>query len=163
MVAPKLSGKFNSLPYLTNAWIVVNNDISERIERGQDVQGASPRLVKLFLSRQDLSISARLFPPAISKTLYNCYIRSEGLHDLIELRDQMMEMEMYDEGVRCVGWWEYCSGEPLGGVGSPWFQTHPHFYREFPSSEYPTTTSCGTAQISPDRVLVAGQARRKFV
>jgi hypothetical protein len=49
------------------------------------------------------------------------------------------------------GMWSYKTGEPIGGVGSPWFQTPVGVANFMNITEV------------EDTVLLAGQATRKFV
>ncbi|MDB4312058.1 hypothetical protein N9937_01380 [bacterium] len=51
----------------------------------------------------------------------NVYRRGDDLSDFVALREAIYDSPT----VICWGMWHYDTGEPVGGVGSPWFQTPP--------------------------------------
>lgn len=150
-------------PYITNAWIVVDDTHVTDLVNDVEVMGFGSELTTVLKDRFSPGAVAQFFPATVSKTLYNCYIRRHGLHELVGLREKLQELENFGMGVKCVGWWEYETGEPLGGVGSPWFQTFPSFEEEFPRPTRPVSIGGEEKPIPKDRLMVAGQARRKFV
>ena len=87
------------------------------------------------------------FPPGI----WNCYARGEGYSDFVGMREELQELEeRHYPDFQVAGCWNYYTGDPIGGVGSPWFITPPELKDIIP----------GGIQ---DIVLGAGQATRKFV
>lgn len=105
--------------------------------------------------------------PNATHRLLSCYIRHEGLHDITAIREELQDFEdFFSDSIKCVGCWDFYTGEPIGGVGSPWFVT-PHWV----DSDFPilrgTAPELGgvtpTAPITNDGILFSGQAPRKFV
>lgn len=74
----------------------------------------------------------------------NIYLQVDDISELVPLREEMQDSFT----VTCHGMWHYETGEPIGGVGSPWFQTYPEDF---------------AGGIVRDFMLLAGQSPRKFV
>lgn len=107
------------------------------------------------------------FPPS----LWNCYVTAENLSSLTAMREDLQElMADYPEDFIVAGCWDYYTGEPIGGVGSPWFVTPPGLAAIMPGIQQPSDPGPWPPPSAPpvfgvlqDIVLGAGQARRKFV
>jgi hypothetical protein len=98
-----------------------------------------PETLKLARNFPERSIG--LFPQG----LWNCYARGEGIHEFVGIREDLQRLAGTYPGVfQVAGCWNVATGDPIGGVGSPWFVTPP-----------------GLETV--DTALMAGQAKRKFV
>ena len=84
--------------------------------------------------------------------LNNCYSVGEDLSDFVKAREDFQELEdRYYPDIWVGGAWNVATGEPIGGVGSPWFTYPGDLLALMPGG------------ILDDIVLMAGQAKRKFV
>jgi hypothetical protein len=109
------------------------------------------------------------YPPG----LWNCIFQADGLHALVAMREEMQAwMAAYPDNFRIGGCWDYYTGQPVGGVGSPWFETPPGLadimppepQPQPPSTEFPPTEfNPPVAGVLWDITLGAGQAKRVFV
>lgn len=82
--------------------------------------------------------------------------------DVVIREDLQAWQAAYPNDVLPAGAWDVATGEPVGGVGSPWFTTPPELILYMPDEPTgPGTFQPATklAQIN----LLAGQAGRKFV
>lgn len=105
------------------------------------INSLNPTLPKLFKGKVQ----------PVGWDVWNCYIDVDDLSDIVPLREGLQELEFYyPDYFRVLGAWEY-EGQPIGGVGSPWFPSPPDFLDFMPSSEV------------EDVVLLAGQHQRSFV
>lgn len=163
---------------ITNFWILITDllratsaqvgvnafgDVTERIE----VNWASvdtDDLINVPLRMPRESEAAGLEGP-VGWGLLNCYIPGEyGV--LTPLRENLQELEArYPDDFVVGGAYDVSTGEPVGGVGNPWFPTPPLLYEFAPpqsSNDYsiPTDIQQGTLANSQ---LLSGQASRKFV
>lgn len=78
--------------------------------------------------------------------LWNCYASGSGYHSFVVMREDLQGIEeAYPGHFQVAGCWDYTTGAPIGGVGSPWFVTPEGF------------------DVRRDIVLGAGQAKRNFV
>ena len=110
-----------------------------------------------------------LFPPDV----WNCLTRADGLHALTAMREELQRwMAAYPDNFKIGGCWDYYTGQPIGGVGSPWFETPPGLGDALPPEpqpQPPQTEFPPTEVIPPvpgqlwDVMLGAGQAKRVFV
>ena len=58
------------------------------------------------------------------------YTQSPGLAEQVPIREQLQELgDTYPDDFLCIGSWNF-DGSPIGGVGSPWFQTPPELKPE---------------------------------
>jgi hypothetical protein len=110
----------------------------------------------LNIMRADTRKMLRAFPeryPAVLPTgLWNCYVRAPGLFALTAMREDLQRvMAAYPEEFNVVGCWDYYTGSPIGGVGSPWFYKPPGLEDIMPGGEM------------HDIVLGAGQGKRIFI
>lgn len=95
---------------------------------------------------------ARSFDDHMGWKLRSLYRRIDDLSDIVSLREDLQWLEdTYPGSFYMAGMWHYETGEPIGGVGSPWFQTPPEVANFMPGGVIEQT------------VLLAGQATRKFV
>lgn len=104
--------------------------------------------------------------------LWNCYVTADGLHALVAMREELQEtMARYPVDFQVAGCWDFYSGQPVGGVGSPWFDTPPGLAAMMPGIQLPSEDP-GPPPLAPgpveygvlhDIVLGAGQAPRRFI
>jgi hypothetical protein len=84
-------------------------------------------------------------------TVWSGYARADGLGELTPTREFMQDLEArYFPDFYVGGMWDFHTGQPLGGVGSPWFVT--------PLELGPLLG--GTVR---DVSLNAGQTKRNFI
>jgi hypothetical protein len=97
------------------------------------------------------AVQAKVFNQGVWK-LRSGYLRVETISDIVKLREtlQWIEEDYPGEFYVC-GMWHFNTGEPVGGVGSPWFVK---------PAQLPTMLPNGVVE---DVFLMAGQAKRKFV
>lgn len=105
--------------------------------------------------------------------LWNCMARANALHELVAMREELQELETYYPDAFSVGGcWSFRTGEPVGGVGSPWFPSPPNlidYLPPKPQPQGPQTPPDPPVITNPpldvlwDVILGAGQAPRKFV
>ncbi len=80
-----------------------------------------------------------------------------------EVREDLMELEdAYPNDVLVAGCWDVATGDPVGGVGSPWFVTPPDLIDYMPDVFIDFNTPVPATELA-DVNLLAGQAPRKFV
>lgn len=104
----------------------------------------SPGTRKLVRNFPERGIS--LLPTGV----WNCYATGTGNHEFTRVREDLQMLnDSYPDDFVSAGSWDVATGQPLGGVGSPWFITPP----ELP----------GKLGGLRDIVLMAGQKPRKFV
>lgn len=95
---------------------------------------------------------ARIFSEDAGWKLRSLYRRIDDLSDIVVLREDLQWLQAtYGANFYMAGMWHFETGQPVGGVGSPWFQT-PVGVASFMDSE----------EIE-DTLLMAGQAKRKFI
>ena len=113
------------------------------------------------------------FSTAMPPGLWNCYVRGAGSFEFVDIREELQELRVkYPADIIPAGCWNVSTGEPIGGVGSPWFQTPPELVAVMPPLPGVQTEPIGPPPPAPvptvtgvlhDIVLMAGQAPRKFV
>jgi hypothetical protein len=106
----------------------------------------SPATVKMIRNYPERN-RAHLMPPG----LWNCYARGEGLHSFVAMREDLQRIEEAYPEFQVAGCWNYVTGQPVGGVGSPWFGTPTDLADMMPDG------------VLQDITLGAGQAARIFV
>ena len=80
------------------------------------------------------------------------------------IREDLMELEdAYPNDCIVAGCWDVATGEPVGGVGSPWFVTPPELINYMPHVPLPPNGDIGPPDKLYDVNLLAGQRPRKFV
>lgn len=95
---------------------------------------------------------ARIFSEDAGWKLRSLYRRIDDLSDIVVLRESLQGLQVTQgPNFYTAGMWHFESGQPVGGVGSPWFQT-PDDVLSFMGSE----------EIE-DTLLLAGQAKRQFI
>lgn len=82
-----------------------------------------PRLNTLHTSTLEL---LRNFPERyrgyFDAGLWNCYLSGEEIGSFVLAREDLQSLvEAYPGNINVPGCWDYYTGEPIGGVGSPWF------------------------------------------
>jgi len=104
--------------------------------------------------------------------LWNCYVTADGYHELTGMRELLQDTAAaHPDHFRVAGCWDYATGEPVGGVGSPWFVTPLELADIMPGVPQPGPGGDPETQppvdlvfgVLQDIVLGAGQAKRKFV
>ena len=105
--------------------------------------------------------------------LWNCIARADGLYALTDMREELQTLRAaYPDNFDVGGCWDFFTGEPIGGVGSPWFTAPPElidFLPPQPQPQGPQTPPDPPVITNPplnvlwDVILGAGQAPRKFV
>jgi hypothetical protein len=155
---------------IVNYWVILTPDITGDVGATANVQppdqgspGEVPQIIygqsidypQLNFTRQDTRKMLRNFPERGHGTfppgLWNCLVRADGLHALTAMREDMQRLQAaYPAEFQVGGCWDYDTGQPVGGVGSPWFDTPPGLVDMMPDG-------------LQDIVLGAGQAKRVFV
>jgi hypothetical protein len=80
-----------------------------------------------------------------------------------EVREDLNTLEdAYPNDVMVAGCWDVITGDPVGGVGSPWFVTPPELIQFMPDVLIDFDTPAPATELA-DINLLAGQAPRKFV
>ena len=139
---------------LVNFWVAYNN-----IARLDDVEGLLPT-IPVPVSEGIAQGTHMQPPPATQARLFgdgawkvrSLYRRIEDISDVVVLRESLQWLEEDFSGDFYVcGMWSYKTGEPIGGVGSPWFVKPVQLASMLPNG------------VVEDVVLLAGQAPRKFV
>jgi hypothetical protein len=76
----------------------------------------------------------------------------------------------YPDNIDIGGCWDFATGEPVGGVGSPWFPSPPELIdflppqpQEQPEQPFPPSIINPPLNVVWDVILGAGQAPRQFV
>jgi hypothetical protein len=105
--------------------------------------------------------------------LWNCYFQATGLFQLVPMREDLQELvAAYPGDIQVGGCWDVATGQPVGGVGSPWFVTPPDLVDwlppkpvdpVIPNTTFPPTEVGTEANVLWDVTLLAGQAPRVFV
>jgi hypothetical protein len=152
---------------IVNFWIVLSPALQEAVEGVAQVVAPGnsgrptppPPVIKAeryhrlnHLMPQTLKM-LRNFPErhkgTLPEGLWNCYISGEGLHSFVRTRQDLERLEAnYDPNFLVVGCWDFHTGQPVGGVGSPWFVRPPKLTAIIPEH---------------DVVLAGGQGKRNFV
>lgn len=173
---------------IVNYWVWLTPDIEDDVRNtaevppedtgepsGPQVYADSIDFPELNTTRQDTRKMLRNFPERLGTLfpagLWNCYVRAEGLHELTAMREDMQRIvATYPNHFKVAGCWDYATGEPIGGVGSPWFVTPPGLAdimpgipQPGPEGEPPQPQPPPVFGVLQDIVLGAGQAPRKFV
>lgn len=173
---------------IINYWVLLTPDIEDDTAQAANVQppdtgspgtqqvyGASVDWPALNTTRQDTRKMLRNYPQRFATVfppgLWNCYARGEGLHVFTAMREDLQRLnEAYPDNFKVVGCWDYTTGEPIGGVGSPWFTTPPSLAdimpgipQPGPEGEPPQPQPPPLFGVLHDIVLGAGQGERKFV
>jgi len=79
------------------------------------------------------------------------------------IREDLMELEeAYPNDCMVAGCWDVATGEPVGGVGSPWFVTPPELINYMPDVFVGPEQTAPATELA-DVNLLAGQKPRKFV
>ena len=108
----------------------------------------SSGLVDLVVSNQ---VGTDQFSPPPGWAIHNCYSEDTELSSQVVIREQLQELELYyPNDFLVLGAWEF-GGQPIGGVGSPWFPLRPEAIDFMPGDDV------------IDVVLLAGQSNRQFV
>lgn len=140
---------------LINFWIIYDND-----SKLAQVEGLLPPLPTLDSEGvapptnmgPTNSVQARVFKEVGLFKLRSLYRRIDDLSDIVALREGLQAMEdIFAPAFYVVGMWHFETGEPVGGVGSPWFRTPTWVEDHLPRG------------VIEDPVLMAGQAARKFI
>ena len=140
---------------ITNFWFIIDDALLAASEvtvedlTRIELPGSTQQVIDAVsqtLPRFELQF---LKPPTY--TLRSAYVRGE-YHELVPLREKLQELEdeLYPDFI-VAGCWDYATGTPVGGVGSPWFVTPSQLIDFMPEAEF------------ADRFFLAGQARRAFV
>jgi hypothetical protein len=105
--------------------------------------------------------------------LWNCIVQADGLYALVEMREDLQKLTAaYPDNFKIGGCWDYYTGQPVGGVGSPWFDTPPGLADILPPQPQPQPPQTGfpPTEVNPpvsgvlwDVTLGAGQAKRVFI
>lgn len=132
-IAPGLPGVVTTIPPTTAETFPLLNTISD----------ATIKTLRNFPERRHLVMVAGL---------WNVYARGAGLHSFVGIREDLQLLEdTYYPDFWVGGAWNCADGEPIGGVGSPWFTYPGDLLSMFPDG------------ILQQVVLMAGQAKRKFI
>ena len=168
-----------------NYWVIASQDfINELYGKTQNQEVSS------FFSPPSVSVSATQFPllnylksrtraavTAPPEWYANSNFRAQGSFKVIQLysfeteysldvdvREDLMELEdAYPNDCIVAGCWDVATGEPVGGVGSPWFVTPPELINYMPHVPLPPNGDIGPPDKLYDVNLLAGQRPRKFV
>ena len=80
------------------------------------------------------------------------------------VREDFKELEeAYPDDFLTAGAWDVATGQPVGGVGSPWFLAPPDLINYMPDVPQPPNGDLGPPDRLYDVNLVAGQAPRNFI
>ena len=147
---------------LCNFWIVIPNLEYGTLHTDTPPQGVSDR-VHYAVRYSPVDHPWQKKWPGGAHKLVSCYIRYEEFDNLVAVREELQDLaDFYPDSLRCVGCWDFNTGEPIGGVGSPWFTTPAWVFEDFPTPKY--TSPGGEERTgSRDVILMSGQAKRKFV
>lgn len=139
---------------IVNFWIAYQD-----IARLNDVEGLLPTIP--VPDSEGVAPGTHMEPPPTTQArlfgdgawkVRSLYRRIDGIHEVVTLRENLQLLEEdYDGDFYVCGMWSYKTGEPIGGVGSPWFVKPTQLASFLPNGEV------------EDIVLLAGQARRRFV
>lgn len=146
-------------------------------EDGPAISTQSVEFPLLNSMREDTKRLLRHFPRRyggdFEPGLWNCMIRADGLHALTAMREELqLWMATYPDNFNVGGCWDFYTGQPIGGVGSPWFDTPANLVDYLPPKPQlqpppdgfpPTNTVPPLAGQLWDVILGAGQAKRIFI
>jgi hypothetical protein len=166
-------------PTMNNNMVVVLPIIPNRDPRepNNPLSTLSVQFPLLNHMRSDTKDMLRWFPgrrkAGYPLGLWNCLARADGLYALTAMREDLQKLtDAYPDNFRIGGCWDYATGQPIGGVGSPWFNTPPGLadilppqpQPQPPNTEFPPTeVTPPLAGVLWDVTLGAGQASRVFI
>lgn len=144
---------------ITNFWIIWDNTL--------------PTIPAGLTSQAEEDIGTNQVPEQVIDDLYatvpsfrliSFYIERE-YWELTVLREVLQYLEVRHPGRIIVGGaWDFHSGEPVGGAGSPWFVTPPELLDFMPDDKVGIRGGTFPGVVGIDDVHTAqGQAKRKFV
>ncbi len=109
---------------LTNFWIIMSDALlaSATIDNVVSLTGAEPATTELLSNA--VSGLESLFGDSPGNTLLTSYMRGE-YHELTPLRENLQYLEVRHPSFIVAGCWDFHTGEPVGGAGSPWFMFPP--------------------------------------
>lgn len=140
---------------IVNFWIAYSDDdMLAQVESLLPPQPGVTRDVPAVSTHQEPApgVQAGVFKEDAGWVLRSLYRRIDDLSDIVELREGMQALEDSNPSkFYAAGMWHYETGEPVGGVGSPWFQTPQDAARFMPEG------------VIDDTFLMAGQVERKFI
>ena len=103
------------------------------------------------------------FRTAGGQRLIQLYSFGTNYSDEVEVREDLQEMEeAYPNDCLIAGCWNVADGQPVGGVGSPWFMTPPELIQFMPDVLIGPGITAPATKLT-DVNLLAGQQPRKFV
>jgi hypothetical protein len=129
----------------------------------------------LNVLRPDTAEMMRHFPRRyggdFAPGLWNCMARAPGLFALVGMREELQLLRStYPDNIDIGGCWNFSTGEPVGGVGSPWFPSPPELIdflppqpQPQPEQPFPPSIINPPLNVLWDVILGAGQAPRQFV
>lgn len=139
---------------IVNFWIAYQD-----IARLNDVEALLPTIS--VPDSEGIAPGTHMEPPPITQArlfgdgawkVRSLYRRIGGISEIVNLREDLKWLETnYLDNFHVCGMWSYKTGEPIGGVGSPWFVKPTQLASFLPNGKV------------EDIVLLAGQATRKFV
>ena len=138
---------------IINFWIAYQD-----IARLNDVEALLPTIP--YPASEGVVAPTHMQPPPITQArlfgdgewkVRSLYRRLEGIHEVVTLREDLQLLADSLDNFHVCGMWSYKTGEPIGGVGSPWFVKPAQLASFLPNGKV------------EDIVLLAGQAPRKFV
>lgn len=146
-------------------------------EDGPAVSTQSVQFPLLNVLREDTKKMMRAFRRRyggdFAPGLWNCYARADGLYALVAMREEIQRLQAtYPDNFDVGGCWVYDTGQPVGGVGSPWFYKPPNLADFLPPKPQPQppNTEFPPTEVTPplpgvvwDVILGAGQAPRMFI
>jgi hypothetical protein len=146
-----------------NFWMVVSNafrdELTSVLSRGFQAGTAAVQFPKLnnppraFIdgSRGAYSLGKVSHSEDPNTTIWSGNISSDHLGELTPLREFLQDLELrYFPDFYVGGMWDMVTGQPIGGVGSPWFQT-------------PSELAAVMGGSVSDVELAFGQAKRIFI
>ena len=138
-------------------WFIIDNTlfVSSLEGGGQelDLPGADPLTVDVMSDGMEGVVNqfGLQFADVPGFTITNGYA-DLSYSEAVPIRENLIDMEDSLPGQFLVaGCWDFFTGEPVGGVGSPWFLSPPELLDFMPNGVY------------EDRILRLGQHERVFI
>lgn len=137
---------------IINYWFIVDDTLlAAATVDGVTTFDASIQATVDAVSRPPPPSFAVLFEKPPSYTLKTAYVHGEyGAQTPLRENLQLLE-DALDGDFIVAGCWDFITGAPIGGVGSPWFVTQPELMLFMPG------------EALSQRHLIMGQGTRQFV